>query len=131
MTHVASAFRRTARPAKAGRYVLVVRGSCLVALLVAGMSVATAAERTLVDAAEQGDRSTVLRLLSKGGNPNTPAADGTTAIMWASANGDVELVRALVRAGADVRLKNQFGTTAVTEAAIVGSAPILEATWRS
>jgi ankyrin repeat protein len=115
---------------------LVARGSCLVALLVAGMSVATAAQGpvrrspgeggTLVDAAEQGDRSTVLRLLSKGGNPNTPAADGTTAIMWASANGDVDLVRALVRAGADVRLKNQFGTTAVTEAAIVGSAPILD-----
>ena len=87
---------------------------------------ARAAAPTLVDAAEQGDRSTVLRLLSKGGNPNTPSADGTTAIMWASANGDVELVRALVRAGADVRLKNQFGTTAVTEAAIVGSAPILD-----
>ena len=106
---------------------LVSRGSLLVVLCVALPAAARgAAAPTIVDAAEQGDRSTVLRLLSKGGNPNTPAADGTTAIMWASANGDVELVRALVRAGADVRLKNQFGTTAVTEAAIVGSAPILD-----
>ena len=46
--------------------------------------------------------------------------------MWASANGDVELVRALVRARADVTVKNQFGTTALTEAAVVGAAPIID-----
>ena len=47
--------------------------------------------------------------------------------MWAAANDDVELVRALLRAKANVSLKNQFGTTALTEAAIVGSAPIIDA----
>ena len=69
----------------------------------------------------------MLRLLAKGANPNTPGPDGTTAIMWASANDDVELVRALIKAGADVKLKNQFGTTALTEAAIVGSTRSIEA----
>jgi ankyrin repeat protein len=93
---------------------------------VAAPSIVRAAAPTISDAAEQGDRPAVLRLLAKGANPNVPAADGTTAIMWASASGDVELVRALVRAGADVRLKNQFGTTAVIEAAIVGAAPVLD-----
>ncbi len=98
----------------------------LVALSVLVPSIARAAAATVVDAAEQGDRATVLRLLSKGANPNAPGPDGSTAVMWASANGDVDLVRALVRAGADVRLKNQFGTTALTEAAVVGAAPIID-----
>jgi uncharacterized protein len=86
-----------------------------------------AAENTLLDAAERGDRASVLRLLAKGANPNTAGPDGTTAIMWASANDDVELVRALIKAGADVKVKNQFGTTALTEAAIVGSTRVIDA----
>ena len=47
--------------------------------------------------------------------------------MYAAANGDLELVRALIKAGANVKLANQFGTSAITEAAIIGSAPIIEA----
>jgi ankyrin repeat protein len=118
---VASAFRRTSvrrtsRPAKAGRYVLL--------LALAAASTARAAEPTIVDAAERADRAAVLRALAKGANPSTPGPDGTTAVMWAASNGDLELVRALVKAGADVKLKNQFGTSAITEAATIGSASI-------
>ena len=69
----------------------------------------------------------MLALLAKGADPNTPGADGTTAVMWASANDDLELVRALLAAKANVRLKNQFGTTAMTEAAIIGSARVVDA----
>jgi uncharacterized protein len=47
--------------------------------------------------------------------------------MYAAANEDLDLVRALIKAGANVKLKNQFGTSALTEAAIIGSAPIIEA----
>ena len=47
--------------------------------------------------------------------------------MYAAANDDIELVRALIKAGANVKLKNQFGTSAITEAAIIGSAPIIDA----
>ena len=86
-----------------------------------------AAEPTLLDAAERGDRPAVTRMLSKGANPNAPGPDGSTAIMYAASNGDVELVRALIRAGANVTLKNQLGTTAITEAAIIGSAPVIDA----
>jgi ankyrin repeat protein len=108
----------TARPAKAGRYVLIA--------ILATASIARAAEKsTLVEAAEQGDRATALRLLAKGANANGAGPDGTTPVMWAASNDDVELVRALVRAGANVTLKNQFGTSALNEAAIVGSAPIV------
>ena len=107
-----------------------VGGARLVAavmMLIAVSSFVTAAENTLLDAAERGDRAAVLRLLAKGANPNAPGPDGTTAIMWASANDDLELVRALIKAGADVKLKNQFGTTALTEAAIVGSTRVVDA----
>src|SRR5262245_16998854 len=89
-------------------------------------SVAQAAENTLLDAAERGDRAAATRLLTKGANPNTPGPDCTTAIMFASANNDLELVRALIKAGANVKLTNQFGTSALTEAAIIGSAPIID-----
>jgi ankyrin repeat protein len=96
----------------------------LAAMLVSA-SIASAAETTLLDAAERSDRAVALRLLSKGANPNLAGPDGTTAIMWAASNGDVELVRALVKAGANVKAKNQFGTSALTEAAVIGSAPII------
>ena len=57
----------------------------------------------------------------------TPGPDGTTAVMWAAANDDLELVRALIAAKANVTLKNHFGTTALTEAAIIGSEKVLDA----
>jgi uncharacterized protein len=94
---------------------------------VAAASVALAAETTLLDAAERGDRAAALRVLAKGANPNTPGPDGTTAVMWAASNDDLELVRALIKAGADVKLKNQLGTSALTEASIIGSATIIDA----
>jgi uncharacterized protein len=91
------------------------------------ISIAMAADTSLLDAAESGDRPTALRLLAKGANPNALTADGATPLMYAAANEDLELVRALLKAGADVKLKNRFGTSALTEAAIVGSAPIIGA----
>jgi ankyrin repeat protein len=97
-------------------------------LVVSGFSRSlNAAEPTLLDAAESGDRAAVTRMLAKGANPNAPGPDGTTAIMYAASNGDLELVRALLKAGANVKSKNQFGTSAITEAAIVGSAPVIDA----
>jgi len=98
------------------------------AVLLASASIMVAAEVTLLDPAESGDHAAAMRLLSeKGANVNATGADGTTAIMYAAANGDLELVRALIKAGANVKLKNQLGTSAITEAAIIGSAPILDA----
>jgi ankyrin repeat protein len=92
---------------------------------------ATAAEATLLEAVERGDRAAALRLLATGADPNAPGPDGTTAIMWAAANDDLELVQALIRARANVTLKNQLGTSALTEAAIIGSAPIIDALVRA
>jgi ankyrin repeat protein len=103
----------------------------VVAVWAAAISIATAAETTLLETAEHGDRAIALRLLAKGADPNAPGPDGTTAIMWAASNGDLELVHALIKAGANVKSKNQFGTSALTEAAIVGSAPVIDALLRA
>jgi len=96
------------------------------ALGVGSLSIAIAAEPTLLEVVERGDRAAALRLLAKGAKPNAPGPDGTTPIMWAAANDDVELVRALIKAGADVKAKNQFGTSALTEAGIIGSARVID-----
>ena len=106
-----------------------------IAVLLAGGSLLLAGDtaRMLLDAAESGDHAAAIRLLSAKGasanaaNVNATGADGSTAVMYAAANDDVELVRALIKAGANVKLKNQFGTSALTEAAIIGSTPIIEA----
>jgi ankyrin repeat protein len=96
-----------------------------VSLMVAADLVA--AHTPLLDAAESGDHAAALRLVStKGTDVNAAGADGTTPIMYAAANGDLELVRALVKAAANVKLANQLGTSAITEAAIIGNAPIIE-----
>jgi ankyrin repeat protein len=118
-------------------------GGCRVvlcaAVLLAGASAMVAADTTpvngtgLLDAAEAGDHAAAMRLMTaKGANVNaayvnTAGADGATAIMYAAANGDLELVRALIKAGANVKLENQFGSSALTEAAIIGSAPVIDA----
>ncbi|MGE5327071.1 MAG: ankyrin repeat domain-containing protein [Deltaproteobacteria bacterium] len=100
----------------------------IVALLAAASATFAAEPATLLDAAEAGDHFAAMRLVSaKGVNVNATGADGSTAVMYAAANGDLELVRALIKAGADVKLKNRFGTSAITEASILGSAPIVDA----
>ena len=103
-----------------------------IAVLVAGASMSAGAELRLLDAAESGDHASAMRLTSaKGADVNGAGTDGSTAIMYAAANGDIELVRALIKAGANVKLANQLGTSAITEASIIGSAPIIEALLRA
>jgi ankyrin repeat protein len=99
----------------------------VIGILIAAVSMAMPAKPTLLDAAESGDRATALRLLAERADPNTVGPDGTTAIMFAAHNEDLPLVQALIKAGANVKLKNQFGTSAISEAAIIGSAPIIDA----
>src|SRR5580692_9483140 len=99
-----------------------------IVVLLAGASISLAGNPGLLETAESGDHVAAMHLLSaKGADVNVTGADGTTAIMYAAANGDLELVRALIKAGANVKLQNQFGTSALTEAAIIGSTPVIDA----
>lgn len=100
-------------------------GMAAAAVCVLAVSI-SAAETSLIAAAEIDDRAAALALLAEGADPNATSPDGATALMWAAYHGDVALVRALIEAGADVGVENDFGSSAITEAAIIGSAPIIE-----
>src|SRR5262252_4681651 len=70
-----------------------------------------AANSDVADAAMRKDRAAVQTLLQKGANVNAAQADGARAIHWAVYNGDLELVKMLVAAGADVKVANRDGST--------------------
>jgi len=54
-----------------------------------------------------------LRSLVKSADPNTRDKRGTTPLMYATASGSIDSVRALLAAGADVNAANDFGATAL------------------
>jgi ankyrin repeat protein len=88
---------------------------------------AAAAEQTLLEAAEAGERNAAIAALEAGGDVNARGPDGSTALIWAAYNGDAELVERLLAAGADPNAQNEFGTSAIGEAAIGGFAPVIAA----
>ncbi|HEV7714249.1 MAG TPA: ankyrin repeat domain-containing protein, partial [Steroidobacteraceae bacterium] len=57
---------------------------------------------------------------------NARESDGTTPLHWAAHNGDLELVKRLIKAGANVKAVNDYGVTPMSEAAERGDAAILE-----
>lgn len=54
------------------------------------------------------------------------APDGSTALQWAVYDGDVERVKALLKAGADVAVSNNYGANAMQLAAEVANVAMLE-----
>src|SRR5437868_4748877 len=70
---------------------------------------ARAAGPSIAEAAMRGDRADVLALIKQGMDVNAPQGDGVTALHWAARQGDVDLVTALVAAGAKARVATQFG----------------------
>ena len=65
-------------------------------------------------------------MIDKRVDVNAPEADGTTALHWAVQQGDLDLVQRLIRAGANVKARNDFGSTPMSEAAVLARTPILE-----
>ena len=80
----------------------------------------------LVDAVKTGDRTAALAMIEQRINVNTPEADVTTALHWAIHRNDMDLVDRLIRAGANVKAKNDFGATPMSEAALLGYAALLD-----
>jgi ankyrin repeat protein len=70
----------------------------------------------LVDAAAKPDTEAVRKLVSEHADPNTPQADGTTALHWAAHWDDRELADLLIRAGANPKTTNAYGATPLAEA---------------
>jgi ankyrin repeat protein len=75
-----------------------------------------AAQSPISTAAKAGDRAAVRRLIAGKADVNAPAADGSTALLWAVYNSDVDLVKALVAAGAKVDAINRYGVTPLLQA---------------
>ena len=97
-----------------------------IVLSAAAWGSAWAVDLSLVEAAERGDRQTVLALIEQGADVNAAHPNGTTALHWAVHQNDVDLVRRLIKAGADVRVENDFGATPMSEAAIIGNPEIIK-----
>src|SRR6266487_3537396 len=81
----------------------------------------------LVDAVKTGDKAAALALIEqRRADVNTPEADGTTALHWAVHQNDLDLAERLIRAGAKANAKNDYGATPMSEAAVTGTAAIIE-----
>src|SRR5690606_7525264 len=88
-----------------------------IALFSLALSSAALAQETLVDLVKAGKREAVLAAItSPDVDVNIPAADGSTALMWATYNVDHELVRALLERGANADVISSFGPSALSEA---------------
>ncbi len=96
-------------------------GACLAWLL--AIAPAMAADSPLADAAMARDAAAVRALLAKKADVNAPQGDGSTALHWAVYNGDAELTRLLLAAGADAKAQTRLGgLTPVMMAARAGDA---------
>ncbi len=94
----------------------------LLSLGTATASFAAAPQRTLVDLVREGKRENVLAAItSPDVDVNVKLPDGSTSLMWAAYNDDLELVRALLKAGAKANVTSNFGATALTEAIKLGN----------
>ena len=85
--------------------------SWLLALLTVAPATAASIDPPLVRAVKDADRAAVRTLLQQRVDPNQAEPDGTTALHWAARRDDVELVRSLIRAGANVQAVNRYGVT--------------------
>jgi uncharacterized protein len=82
----------------------------------------------VADAAMGGDRAAVRALLTSGEDVNTAQGDGMTALHWAARHGDVDLIRMLVAAGANVKATTRLANyTPLLMASEIGSAGAIEA----
>ena len=103
------------------------RRSCLTLLGLALILIgADGSDHPLVDAAKNGDRVALQTLLNEGADVNAQAADGSTALLWASYRDDLESAELLIRAGADVNIANDLGATPIWAASRNGSAAMAD-----
>jgi len=108
------------------RELRVLRG--LFAAIVVAVSIATVTAADgipLIDAARNADMAALRSLLTQRVDVNAAAADGTTALHWASYRDDLESADLLIRAGAKVNAPNDLGATPLWAASMNGSAAMV------
>ena len=101
-----------------------VGGFCLAVLL----ATAAGSDTRLADAAQQGDKGMVASLLKQKVDVNAAQGDGSTALHWAASQDDLDMARALLAAGADVKAVTRISAaTPLFMASKNGSAPMIDA----
>lgn len=85
--------------------------------LFAHADTAASAPASLIEAVRAENREAAIAFLEQRADVNAAMADGTTALHWAAHNGDVDLVKRLIKAKAKVNVANSYGATPMQEAA--------------
>jgi ankyrin repeat protein len=100
----------------------------LFVLGICAAGLAFGADASIADAAMSGNREAVLALVRQKADVNAPQGDGTTALHWAAFHDDVEMVKALLAAGANPKATTREGAiTPLSMACTNGSAAAIEA----
>jgi ankyrin repeat protein len=86
----------------------------------------TSGQPSLVDLAKADNQQAAMALIDQHVDVNAALSDGSTALLWAAHNADIDLVDRLLRAGANANAKNQFGATPMSEAAFLSNTAIIE-----
>jgi ankyrin repeat protein len=105
----------------------------IAAILGAGL-VTTAraqADLRLVTALKNQQSPTARALIKQRVDVNAPDAEGSTPLQWAAHWNDLEMVKALLAAGAKPTVANRYGVTPLHEAATIGSASVVSTLLRA
>ena len=105
---------------------LTFSGKLTAALLaVCAVGVAHTASATIATAARQGDVDAVRKFIADGSDVNSPEADGSSALLWATYQQSPDLVSLLLKAGADPNAANGFGITPLLQASRYGDPTLI------
>ncbi|MBI2149756.1 MAG: ankyrin repeat domain-containing protein [Acidobacteria bacterium] len=77
-------------------------------------------------AVKAGDLATVRKLIASRADVNAPSGDGSTLLLWAAHNSDIEIAKVLITAGAKVDAPNHYGITPLLDASRTGDAAMMD-----
>ncbi len=115
--------RASARPVRR----LWLRLPLLLLIFVYALLQAASTVAVVADAAKADDLPTVHKLIKEHADVNTPANDGSTALLWAAYHSNVEMTKELLAAGATVDAANHYGVTPLLQASRNGNVEVIRA----
>lgn len=88
-----------------GAFGLILSGAFCTTLMLLGVP----SDMRIADAARKGNRTEIESLIRQAVDVNSAEGDGMTALHWAALNGDADMARMLISAGANVRAATRLG----------------------